>query len=124
MSKDTGVGKEGMDAIFKSMESLPNHAIFSFGSGDEERPVGVISFSLKGFGFGEVTFVTHEGKTFVDAEGMGPVRLHQIFSQLLLDAVFDSDKDAEKHRLFNEVMKRRCGYGCDICNVETENEKT
>jgi len=76
----------------------------------------VLSFSEKGFGFGEVTIKKHPKGVCVDTERMSLERVKKYLSSLVDGAVLDTDDDPDKHRLYNEVMGRRCGLGCPVCS--------
>lgn len=78
--------------------------------------VVVLSFSEKGFGFGEVTVVQTAEGVFLDTECMSLERVKRYFAALLDQAITDGDEDPEKHRLYNRVMQRTCGDHCGVCH--------
>ena len=76
----------------------------------------VLQFSERGFGFGEVAIRKTPKGVFVDTECMSLERVKKYLSMLVDNAVLDTDEDPAKHLLYNEVMGRRCGRGCPVCN--------
>ena len=83
--------------------------------------VVVLEFSETGFGFGEVCIHQTSEGVFLDTEHMSLERVKGYFSALLDKAILDTDKDPEKHALYNRVMGRRCGERCRACfPVEVE----
>jgi hypothetical protein len=75
----------------------------------------VINFSERGFGFGQIAIRKHPKGVFVDTECMSLDRVKRYLASLLDGAVLDTDDEASKHKLYNEVMGRRCGEGCPVC---------
>jgi hypothetical protein len=74
-----------------------------------------LNFCEQGFGFGEIVIVQTPEGVFVDGEQMNLKRVRRYVSMLLDGAIADTDKDAEKHALYNRVMRRSCGPGCAVC---------
>lgn len=78
--------------------------------------VVVLSFSEKGFGFGEVTLVQNEHGVFLDTECMSVATAKRFFAALLDKAIPDTDRDPARHKLYNQAMGRTCGPRCSACN--------
>jgi hypothetical protein len=77
--------------------------------------VVVLTFSEKGFGFGEVAIMQTDDGVFVNSECMSRDRVRRYLLALLDNAVFDTDTDPDHHALYNRVMGRTCSDGCLIC---------
>lgn len=80
-----------------------------------ERVSLVLAFSESGFGFGEIAIVQTVDGVFLDAEYMSVERVKRYLSALIDKAITDTDKDPERHALYNKVMGRSCGPGCKVC---------
>jgi hypothetical protein len=97
------------------MDSLPMYVAVSYAQTDAERKTVAIDFSETGFGFGVVTMVQDGTGLYVDSEYMGREKVLELVSRMLERAVFDLEKDPEKHLRYNEVMNRGCGPKCTVC---------
>lgn len=74
-----------------------------------------ISFSEKGFGFGEILLVQTKKGLFIDSERMGREGVMHFLQAMVDSAIFDTETDPEKHALFNEERGRWCGGRCAVC---------
>jgi hypothetical protein len=116
-------------ALDDLMNDFPDRTVLSYAraEGDKvdedsgaalpDKVTVVLSFSEKGLGFGEIALVEDlvEGRMFVDTEHMRKETVQRILLRLLDNAIFDTDDDPVKHKLYNEKMKRQCGAGCKVC---------
>jgi hypothetical protein len=84
-----------------------------------KKVVVVLSFSEKGFGFGEVAIIQTDEGVFIDTEHMTMERVKWYFNALLDQGITDMDMDPERHALYNKVNRRTCGDGCTVCNPKT-----
>ncbi len=89
---------------------------------DMDAPADIVvtlSFSEKGFGFGEVSLMADkDGRTIIDTEHMGKAKALKYLSRLIEEAIDDVDQDPERHALYNEIRGRKCGDGCRACFPE------
>lgn len=117
-------GKPELEQVF---EGLPTRVALSYvrctpASGDTPRGtppsevVVIVSFSEKGFGFGEVCLKQTPEGLFLDTERMNLNRVKRYFMHLLDSAVTDNDQSPDNHALYNRVMGRQCGPGCSVCH--------
>jgi hypothetical protein len=82
-----------------------------------KRVTAVFAFSVKGMGFGELTFVTdQDGQTYLDTEHTSLATVKEMLGWLVDHAIIDHETDPEKHRKYNEVRGATCGEHCRICN--------
>ena len=116
------MGHIDLSELRKMMAEMPNQARLGYGSikrveGQEEpeRVCSVIQWSMKGVGFGELTIVQTPKGVFMETECMGPAFVKEVFLMLANVAILDTDKDPEKHKLYNEAMQRECSEDCRIC---------
>jgi len=76
-------------------------------------------FSEKNYGFGDISIVWEAGQIFIDSEYMPAAKVKEILGRVIDHAIFDWDKDPERHRRYSQVMRRTCGQhcklGCDYC---------
>jgi hypothetical protein len=111
------------------MDGLPTNVTLTFASmkrregvaeDDYETPpeqvTVVLSFSEKGFGFGEVAIKQTAEGVFLDTECMNVERVKRYVMALLDKAITDNDNDPERHALYGRVMGRSCGPACKVCN--------
>jgi hypothetical protein len=83
-----------------------------------ERVVAIFNFSVKGFGFGEITIITDEdGKTFIDTENMGADTAIHFLKQLVENSILDTEQDPEKHAKYIEARVQTCGDHCIPCKI-------
>lgn len=80
----------------------------------------VLSFSERGFGFGEVAMVQTPDGLFMDGEYMSNERIKRYFCSLIDNAVRETDQDPGRHALYNRVMGRRCGTACQVCHPDPQ----
>ncbi len=85
-----------------------------------ERIVVTISFCEAKVGFGEMTLIKTPEGTFLDTEYMGRENAKKYFLALLDKAILDTNKDKEKHLLYNKAMGRHCGEHCILCHPPKE----
>lgn len=123
-TKDDDRGRK-LQAIF---DQMPDSVSLVYGrtEGDppeddyESRPkkvVAVFAFSMKGYGFGELTFVTDEsGQTYLDTERTDPERVKQMLGWLVDHAITDYETNPVRHLRYNEVRGAQCGRACPVCN--------
>jgi len=125
-TKDDDKGRK-LQAIFNQMPSRVS-LVYGYTEGppsieDEyekgvraKKVVAVFAFSMKGYGFGELTFVTDEdGQTCIDTECSGRKKVKEMLGWLVDHAIIDHETDPEKHKRYNEVRGARCGENCKIC---------
>ena len=118
-----------MSDLRKVMDGLPTNVALTFASmkrredvpdDDFETPpeqvTVVLSFSEKGFGFGEVAIKQTAEGVFLDTECMSVERVKRYLMALLDKAIVDTDDNPERHALYGKVMGRSCGPGCKVCN--------
>lgn len=119
-----------MGSIQDIMDQMPNMVKLSFGETihspgydpdygefSPERVTVVLSFSKQGFGFGEIAIVTdNQGRTFVDGEHMNKETVKSFINNLLDSAIYDTDSDPDRHKLYNNVIGRVCISHCEICH--------
>lgn len=98
-------GPEGVDEV-----GLPH---------PPDEIVAILSFSEKGFGFGHVTFVQTKDGLAIDTECMSRDRVKKYLCWLVDNAVTDTDKDPEKHALYDRIMQ---GPNPEIPLTEEEEE--
>lgn len=106
-----------MPDLKKILGELPTHVRLDYARHREDprRTSATFVFSQSGFGFGEITFVAVDGQLFIDGERMGVEKIKELLGIAIDGAILDSDKDPERHALYNRVMRRVCGEGCSIC---------
>ena len=85
-----------------------------------KRVVITVLYSEKGVGFGEFAIIQTDKGVFIDTETSGKEELKRYLSMLIDKAIDDTNDNPEEHNLYNEVMGRRCGQSCTVCNDETE----
>lgn len=106
------------------VDGMPTHVLPSFARMSEVKDVEdapdeiVMGFSVseKGWGFGEFVIALRQGKVFIDTEYEGGERIVEFVKRMVASAVLDTDQDPERHKLYNEVMGRRCGESCGVCH--------
>jgi len=95
--------EEGQTVVLGCDEPLP------------KRVAVVIEVSEPGWGFGEVTIVQTPEGLVVDAETCGAERVKRWLSALVDKAIFDTDRDPERHALYNKIRRAYCGPRCEVC---------
>lgn len=109
------------------MDSFPTEVALSYASSTfpegaepfESPPSDVVvclQFSEKGFGFGEVSLKQTAEGVFLDTEHMSLKRVKRYFEMLLDSAITDTEKDPEKHALYNKATGTVCGEHCILCH--------
>lgn len=82
---------------------------------DPDEVILIVSFSERGYGFGEIAIVQTPEGTIIDAETASLARVKKYFDALLDNAILDTDMDPTRHKLFNRIRGRRCGELCEVC---------
>lgn len=101
----------------------PGGALDEDGMPKPEYVCTVLSFSRKGFGFGEVTILADDkGQTYIDTESMKRETVKAILGQLVDGAITDWDQDPERHKRYNKIRRSYCGTQCTICHGSSEEQ--
>ena len=87
--------------------------------GDELSPcrdaVVGLSFSERGFGFGQICLFQSPEGAFIDTECMGREKVLQYLTVFLNSAILDTDQDPERHAAYNRARRRTCYDACPAC---------
>lgn len=80
-----------LEDLIESFSTLGNSTTIAYASEDDEKKKVVFSFVITSFGFGEVKFVSHNGKVFCDNECMSKETVKEILSTFVDSSIFFED---------------------------------
>ena len=112
---------DSISLVYGRTEGLPGDEDFEARA---KKVVAVFAFSMKGYGFGELTFVTDQtGQTYIDTECSSREKVKEMLCWLVDHAIIDHETDPKKHRKYNEARGAWCGEHCRICYPPEGSEK-
>lgn len=87
-----------------------------YGIEPPDKATVVLSVSKTGWGFGQFAFVQDkDGQLYINTECSNLETVIEAVTNWIKSGITDWDDDPERHKRYNEVMKRSCGDWCKVC---------